>query len=167
MVKNPRQKEKKERLENMDGEEIEGVVRRIPDFGGVFDASKMDRVKILSLPIMLIININNHWLGLRIEKSKLEIMDSLGNIDNFLSNPKLCCFICAHLLGKKLIATPKLQSDDSTDCGKYVVCFFWFSVLTGKSLKDFLKLFNSDFKTNSLNISKIFQTVKKISDSLK
>ena len=149
----------------MDGAEINELVKSLPDFGGIFDASKLDRVKILDLPVMLIINIENHWLGLRIEKSKLEIIDSLGEIETFAKNKILCRFICAHLLGKKLIVSPKLQSDDSKDCGKYVLSFLWFSALTGKSLTYFLKLFNSDYTRNSKNITIIFQTVKKIADS--
>ena len=149
----------------MDAEKINDLVKSLPDFGGIFDASKLDRVKILDLPVMIIININDHWLGLRIEKSKLEIMDSLGEIEVFTKNKILCRFICAHLLGKKLIISPKLQSDDSEDCGKYVLSFFWFSALTGKSLTYFLKIFNSDYTHNSKNITEIFQTVKKITDS--
>ena len=148
----------------MDGEEINDTVKSLPDFGGIFDASKLDRVKILDLPVMLIINIDDHWLGLRIEKSKLEIIDSLGEIDTFAKNKILCRFICAHLLGKKLIVSPKLQSDDSKDCGKYVLSFLWFSALTGESLVYFLKMFNSDYTQNSKNITEIFQTVKKIAD---
>ena len=149
----------------MDGTEINDLVKSLPDFGGIFDASKLDRVKILGLPVMLIVNIDDHWLGLRIEKNKLEIMDSLGEIKDFAKNKVLCRFICAHLLGKNLIVSPKLQSDDSQDCGKYVLSFLWFSALTGKSLAYFLKSFNSDYTQNSKNITKIFQTVRKIADS--
>ena len=149
----------------MDGAEINEVVKSLPDFGGIFDASKLDRLKVLDLPVMLIINIEDHWLGIRLEKNKLEIMDSLGEIKHFAKNKVLCRFICAHLLGKKLIVSPKLQSDNSQDCGKYVLSFLWFSALTGKSLTHFLKSFNSDYTENSKNITEIFETVRKIADS--
>ena len=149
----------------MDAEEINAAVKSLPNFGGIFDAAQLNRVKILGLPVMLVINVKTHWLGLLIDKEKLEIMDSLGTIGEFMKNEKLCRFICAHLLGKKFLVTPKLQSDNSIDCGKFVVSFLWYSYLTKKSLSDFMKLFGSDFDQNSANIQKIYQTVKAISES--
>lgn len=149
----------------MDAGEISTVVKSLPNFGGIFEASQLDRLKILGLPVMLIINVESHWLGLRITRDKFEIMDSLGTLGEFMKNDHLRRFICSHLLGKKFLVTPKLQSDKSIDCGKYVVSFFWYSYLLNKTLGEFIELFNSNFEQNSDNISLLFKTVKKITES--
>ena len=148
----------------MDAEKINALVRNLPNFGGIFDAGQLDRVKILGLPVMLVVNTNSHWLGIYIDISTIEIMDSLGELQKSMESKELCRFVCAHLLGKKFLSTPQLQSETSDECGKYAVAFLWYRALTDKSLLDFASVFDKNFANNSVKISKIFDTVTSISN---
>ena len=149
----------------MDAEKINALVKDLPNFGGIFDANQLDRVKILGLPVLLILNVNEHWLGIYLDRKTLEIMDSLGELRNPMKNKELCRFVCAHLLGKKFFSTPPLQSENSSDCGKFVVSFLWYRALSGNSLIKFSEIFDRNLKNNSDKISEIFKTVKTISES--
>ena len=146
----------------MDAEKLNAVLRGVNNFGGIFDEKQLEGVKIMSLPVMLIINSGEHWIGIYLDEKTIEIMDSIGAILCKNLNSQLCRFICAHMKGKKLVASPRLQSENSSDCGKYVVSFFIFKSLTQKSLKSFLGIFSQDYEKNSKNISKIFDTVQNL-----
>ena len=153
--------EKREK-KSMDAESIENLVSGLENFGGIFDADQLDRVKILDLPVSLIINNDGHWLSIYIDQKSFEIMDSLGltackNIDK-----KLCRFICAHSYGKHFIATPKIQSDTSKSCGKFATSFLYFRTITSKNLKTFSTIFSQDFAENEKILDEIFQTIQKI-----
>ena len=144
----------------MDAGNINDALKGVSNFGGIFDANQLEGVKILSLPVMIVVNSEEHWIGLFLDENKLEIMDSIGLVQNQNLNPNLCRFLCAHMRGKDFFATPKLQTDNSVDCGKYVVSFLIFKALTEKSLKEFSSIFTTNFQQNSKNISKIFKTIE-------
>ena len=146
----------------MDAEKLNGILKGISNFGGIYDANQLERVKILSLPVMLVINSENHWIGVYLDEHDMEVMDSLGLIKNNNLNRHLCRFLCAHMQGKNFFATPQLQSNDSEDCGKYVISFLIFKAFTQKSLKEFSSVFSSNFEENSQNISTIYKTIKKL-----
>ena len=149
----------------MDAKNINGLVKKLPNFGGIFDASQLDKVKILGLPVSLIVNANEHWLGIYLDSENMEIMDSLGELQNSMKNKELCRFVCAHLLGKKFVSTPQLQSNSSSDCGMYAVSFLWYRSFTESSLIKFSEIFDQNFEYNSEKISEIFKTVKAINES--
>ena len=143
----------------MNAENINVVLNGVSNFGGIFDEKQLDDVKIMSLPIMLVINSKEHWIGIFIDQETIEVMDSIGLVSIRNLNPTLCRFLCAHMKGKTLIASPKLQADDSDDCGKYVISFLIFKALTQKPLSYFLSIFSNNVSKNSKKISKIFQTI--------
>ena len=143
----------------MDAEKMNAVLSGVSDFGGIFDESQLDDVKIMSLPVMLVINSTEHWIGIFIDKETIEVMDSIGLVSIKNLNPKLCRFLCAHMKGKTFIASPKLQADDSEECGKYVISFLIFKALTQKPLSYFLSIFSKNLAENSKIISKIFKTI--------
>ena len=143
----------------MDAEKIDGVLKGMTNFGGIFDDNQLESVKILSLPVMLIVNCNQHWISLYIDEKVLEVMDSIGLVKDEKVNPHLCRFLCAHMAGKDFVATPKLQRDGSEVCGKFAVSFLVYKSLTQKPLKKFLTVFSRDYSRNSRNISEIFQTI--------
>lgn len=151
----------------MDAKKINDVLKGLENFGGIYDADQLDNVKILSLPVMIIINSEEHWIGLFVDQENIEIMDSIALINEKKINGSLCRFLCAQIKGKKLTASPKLQSDESSDCGKYAVSFLVYKSLTSNSLKDFLKIFTADCDSNSKNIRKLFQTIQNLMKNLK
>ena len=146
----------------MDAASVNEIVRNLDYFGGIFSSDQLEYVKILDLPVMLVILDDGHWISVFIDKKNLEIMDSAGFLFNKDLNKHLCRFLCAQSFGKRLTATPKLQSDDSSDCGKYATSFVAFRALTGQPLTKFAKIFTSDFKKNSEIIEEIFQEIKKL-----
>ena len=146
----------------MNAESVNAVLKGVSNFGGIFDVQQLENVKILSLPVTLIVNDKQHWIAISIDEEKIEIMDSIGQINNENLNIHLCRFLCAHAKGKNFIASPKLQSENSEDCGKYVISFIIYKSLTQKSLRHFLSIFTENFRKNSKNISKIFETVKRL-----
>ena len=152
----------KREKEKMDAESVSEIVKNLENFGGIFSSDQLENVKILDLPVMLIILDNGHWLSLYIDQETLEIMDSAGFTANDGINKHLCRFLCAQSYGKTLTATPQLQQEDSSDCGKYATCFLVFRSLTGQPLTKFAKIFSSDFKANAEIIEEIFQEIKKL-----
>ena len=146
----------------MDAGKIESLVSGLENFGGIFDADQLQNVKILDLPVSLVINYDGHWISVYIDEKNFEIMDSLGLSSNKNIDKNLRRFICAHFRGKQFIATPKLQSNDSIDCGKFAVSFIIFRSLTSQSLKTFSSLFTENFHKNSKIVDEIFQTIQKI-----
>ena len=146
----------------MDAESIEDLVKGLENFGGIFDSSQLQNVKILDSPVSLIVNTGGHWIAIYIDGKTVEIMDSLGLISCQNIDKHLCRFICAHIRGKTFLASPKLQSNSSSDCGKFAISFIYYRSLTSQSLKNFLTIFSENFQTNSKVIEEIFQTIQKI-----
>ena len=148
--------------QKMDAEDINTIVKDLPNFGGIFDDFQLENVKILSLPVMLVINSKEHWISIFIGKEILEIMDSSGVIKDKKINQHLCRFLCAQMTGKKFHATPQLQTVDSSDCGKYATSFLTFKALTDQSLQSFASIFSKNFTQNAKIIQEIFYTIKKL-----
>ena len=146
----------------MDAESIEDLVKGLENFGGIFDAKQLQNVKILDLPISLIINTHGHWISVYMDETNFEVMDSLGLTADKNLDKNIRRFICAHLRGKRFIATPKLQSDNSSDCGKFSVSFIFYRSITSQSLKNFVSIFSENFAENSKIVEEIFTTIKKI-----
>ena len=147
----------------MDAAKIEAIVKGMENFGGIFDAHQLADVKILDLPISLIVNTGEHWISIYIDKENFEIMDSVGLAAEENFDKHLCRFICAHLYGKKFTATPKLQNDNSSICGKFAVTFIFYRAFTSKSLKAFTSIFSENFEENEKILEEIFKTITKLS----
>ena len=103
-----------------------------PHFIGCFAQNSLAKLQ-LSYPCYLIVNIDSkgeqgsHWLALRIDDKFFEIFDPLGfEIFNWKSVPcQLLEFVHAHSKKKKVLISPRIQSDTSEICALYC-CFFVF-----------------------------------------
>lgn len=142
----------------IDAGTIEALVRNLKNFGGIFEVDQLDDVKIVSFPVGLIILDREHWLAIYIDDKTVEIMDSLGVKPENLP-VKLCRFLRGQLVGRRLSATPQLQSTDSNCCGLYALCFLFYRVNTNFSLCDFSEIFTSDFHLNCIIIKYFFSTI--------
>ena len=152
-------KRREKREKNMDAKEAQDILENVANFGGIFSADQLQNVKILDLPVMLLVLDDGHWISIFISKSSLEIMDSAGFSTDEQSSKHLLRFLCAHSFGKKLTVTPKLQSENSSDCGKYATSFLVVRAVANLSLRKFAKIFSDDFKQNSILINDIFETI--------
>lgn len=150
----------------MDAGAVNRLLKNINNFGGIFDVNQLDGVKIFSLPVALVINTSDHWISVYLDNDYLEIMDSSGEICSDSVNMILCRFLCTHSIGKTFISSPQLQADNSSDCGLYAVAFLYFRILTGQSLKVFLKVFGKNFHKNSKIIKKIFVSITALNKQL-
>ena len=148
----------------MDAENVENAVKCIPEFGGIYRLRQLPHVKILSYPVCLIILSNKHWIGIYMTDATVEIIDSIGLVASDGLDFSLCRFLSAQIFNKQFLITPRLQSDNSEQCGKYAVAFLLFRVLTGKTLCDFCQLFSTNLAKNSDIINDIFQTIKSRKD---
>ena len=146
----------------MDARKIEKIVSGLENFGGIFDAKQLDRIKIVDLPVSLIIHNDGHWLSIYIDRKHFEIMDSLGLASSANLDTHLCRFICAHVCGKTFYATPQLQPDNAKSCGKFAAAFLYFRTVTSKDLKMFSSIFSQDFAKNEKIMEEIFETIEKI-----
>ena len=144
----------------MDAGDIESIVKCIPEFGGIYRLNQLQAVKILDYPVCLIILSYKHWIGIYITKATVEIIDSMGYVASEGLDASLCRFLSAQIFNKDFLITPKLQSDESDDCGLYVVAFLLFRTLTGKSVCNFCELFTTDYEENSKKIQEIYQVIK-------
>ena len=131
----------------------------LDDFGGIFRLNQLKNIKILSYPVSLIILAYNHWISIYITNKTVEIMDSSGYLNDKNMHKTLKRFLRAQICQKELIATPKLQSDQSNACGLYATSFIYYRTITNKSLCDFCKLFTTDTSLNCAIIKEIFSSI--------
>ena len=158
------EREKDENQRKMNAGNVEKLTNSLDNFVGIFDLKKLKNLKIVSYPCSLILLIDEHWISFYLTNETIEIMDSMGyfsskNIPNVLQ-----IFLSSHLLGKKLISTPQLQSDDSNLCALYSICFLYYRSLSCGSLCDFCKLFSTNLTENCAIISKMFENIKTINN---
>ena len=66
----------------MDAENVEKLLKILPNFGGIFDAKQLKNVKLLSYPVSIVIHDKGHWIAVYITKKSIELMDSLGWVRN-------------------------------------------------------------------------------------
>ena len=145
----------------MDAESIERDVADVDNFGAILDETKLETLKIMSLPVYLVVYIRGHWIGIYIDESVLEIMDSDGYLATQNVSPAVSSFVCAHACGKSLVATPRLQTKGGSLCGLFVVVYFWFRQRASKSLCRFIKGFSQDLNRNEKFIRELYKAGKK------
>lgn len=112
--------------------EILSTMSLSPHFIGCFSQDTLSKLE-LCYPCFLMVNIDSssqqgsHWLALKLDEKQLEIFDPLGfEIFNWKSVPcQLLEFIHRHSIDKKLLISPRIQSDLSILCALYC-CFFIF-----------------------------------------
>ena len=145
----------------MDAEKVENYTRNLENFGGIFSLSQLKNVKILSLPVSLIINFNDHWIAIFISKDLMEVCDSIGYLKNNKLDRGLQNFLKTHLHDKHFFATPQLQSDTSYNCAMYAISYLYCRHVLKKTLCDFTGLFTNDFNLNFSIISELFHEIEK------
>ena len=156
-----RKSESEERESVMDAKSAEKIVGNLENFGGIFSADQLINVKILYLPVSLLVLDNQHWISIYIHKKSLEIMDSAGFTTDECSSKHLLRFLCAHSYGKTVTSTPRLQDENSSDCGKYATTFLCAKTYADISLNSFAKIFSDNYDGNSKIIKDLFNTICK------
>jgi hypothetical protein len=146
----------------MDANEIEKIVSGLKNFGGIFKLDQLKNLKILSYPVSLIINIDNHWISIYFSDTQVEIMDSLGYFNNKKTDKILCELLRLHIKHKHFLITPLLQNPNSDTCAKFCICFLFYKTLTNNSLCKFCTNFSPDLNSNDDVITDIFKTVLKL-----
>ena len=137
----------------MELKDVEENVIKLKTYVGAFFERELDNIVINMKTAYFIIYIDNpaHWIGCHLYNNCLEVMDSLGLIFKYNN---FCTFVYHNMIGKTLLITPPLQSDNSTNCGKYVKYFFEAKEC-GLSFYDILSNFTSDVNTNDKIINKL------------
>ena len=87
-------------------------------------------------------------------------MDSSGYLGTEKTNKFVREFICRESLGKHLTATPRLQSDQSSSCGKFVLVYLYYRTNTGNSLCKFVQAFGYNLESNEKLIRNFFEILK-------
>ena len=149
----------------MDAGNVEKEISRLDHFVGIFDIKTLPEIKLVSYPCSLIVLTNEHWISIFMNQNVIEIMDSMGYLATKTFSKYLRIFLSAHLVGKRLITTPQIQSDDSNLCALYSICFLYFRTFKCGNLCDFCQLFTTDLNKNCVIISKLYKNVKRINKS--
>ena len=113
----------------------------------------------MSYPVSFIFLVKKHWISVFISRKTVEVMDSAGflglkNLDNEFRR-----FLRVQLFNKKLVATPRLQSEQSNACGLYAISFLYYKNMTSGSLCDFCSIFTSDKTLNCAIIGKLYDEI--------
>ena len=94
-----------------------------------------------------------HWIGCYLYEDCFEVMDSMGIIYIYTD---FCTFLYHNMIGKKLFVTPRLQSEESQNCGNFVKYFFQAKE-NGLSFYDILSNFSSNLTDNDKIINKLIK----------
>ena len=104
----------------MDVKQISENGRRIHNFLGVFELRNLNSIRLLKDDICLIVIRNNHAIGIYVSPGTFEIYDPLG-LQVLKESEKLCEFIFANALSRKLLVSSQIQSPESENCAKIVL----------------------------------------------
>ena len=155
----------KQKAKALNSLEINGLLRKSDNFLGTFSSDKLGTLVIVSYPCFLVVNTApsskkfGHWLAIRIDKSTLEIFDSLGGDPDKWgkSSKKLVEFLHFYGQRKNIFVSPILQNHFSQLCGYFAVYF----VLARKYLdfSQILSPFSTDLFLNDTIICDLLLTV--------
>ena len=115
----------------LNSSEITTLLSSTRNFIGVYAQDEIKNLSVSQYPSFLIINLDSisfggsHWIAVGIFKAHIEIFDSLGfNIFNWPHIPcDLLNFLLKFSVGRKVLVSKRLQSDNSTLCGLYCVFY--------------------------------------------
>ena len=96
-----------------------------------------------------------------IDKHVIEIMDSNGLMSTIKQNKFVREFVCLQSLGKTVYATPQLQSDNSSSCGKFALVFLYYRSIIGSSLCKFAQAFTYNLDQNEKKIKSFYRIITK------
>ena len=134
--------------------QINSILANIPHFLGCFAQDELESLSIRSLPVYLVVNFDNsysagnHWIALRIDKTKLEIFDSLGfNSLRWPSIPHLLLnFLNKFSVNRRILTCKEIQPYSSTLCGIYCVFFILYRSI--HTFTDCTRFFSNVLKKN-------------------
>ena len=144
----------------MNAKSVQDLARKLKNFGGIFSVDQLAYVKIISYPVALIVNDENHWIAIYISDNVVEVCDSSGYLKNDNLDLSLRKLLKLHFYNKDFFATPRLQSDDSQNCALYCLSYLYIRLILDKTLCDFTSLFTTDTNVNCSIISDIFREIK-------
>ena len=145
---------------------INSLLHNIPNFIGCFSSDEIQNILIDSLPLKLIVNLDNsskngsHWLAIRVDKRSVEIFDPLGfKLDKWPTIPfPLIDFIRNITYRRKLLISRELQPRNSYFCGFY--CIFYFLSREISSFHAIVKYFSTDLSKNDRILKNLLYKIK-------
>ena len=160
-----KEKIKKAQKEPLNTFDLISLLKKQPNFLGIFSSDQIQKIKIVKFPCFLIVNIaeqnikNGHWIALRIGRNSIELFDSLGgHPSNWGYYPtNLISFLQFYSFSHKFQMCKKLQTDLSQACGLYCVYFILFR--NSKSFTNLLSIFSCDLEQNDV---KLFAILNKL-----
>ena len=135
-----------------------------PNFLGCKAEDQLKNLQITSFPCFLIVNIDSsgmkgsHWIALGLFSSKIEIFDSLGfDIFNWSRVPhNLLEFLHRQSRSKRVVVSPRIQSNDSSMCGFY--CIYYVIRRAFNNFTDLTDYFDSqNFPLNDFKLLNFFK----------
>jgi len=133
---------------------------RLPNFGGIFYSSDLQKITFIGFPVAILIFHKDHWISIYIDEECLEVFDPLGVITNSALK-FLHFFLSTHLQNKILHCSPRIQSANHSNCGQFNICFLFSRLNCERSMNSFLNLFSSDQHSNSDLIEKLFNEINR------
>ena len=145
---------------------INSLLHNIPNFYGCFSSDQIQNILIHSLPLKLIVNLDDasnngsHWLAIRVDKRSVEIFDPLGfNLDKWPTIPlRLIDFIRNISHRRKLLISRELQPKESYLCGFY--CIFYFLSREISSFHSIVNCFSLDLSKNDRILKNLLYKIK-------
>ena len=124
------------------------------NFLGVFPSDQIPKIRDSPIPLFFIVNIDNssqpgsHWIGFRLNYFSLEIYDSLGFNPSRWNKfpPDILKFFLRYRLTHKFSAIPKLQAENTFNCGLF--CVYFVLARGKKSLDQCLFKFSNNLDNN-------------------
>ena len=140
--------------EGLDTRDLLHLLKGVQNFLGVYASDQIPLILDSSIPIFLIVNLDNsklpgsHWIALRITFSTVEIFDSLGfNPQRWQNFPaSILKFFSRYSYSHRFYASQRIQNDNSYTCGLY--CVYFILVRQKESFQNILRLFSNNYSEN-------------------
>ncbi len=137
-----------ENVKPLSAESIEKYLRKSRTFLGTINIDSFNKLLIKSKTFSLVLYCNFHWFCVYSTKKTFEIFDPMGFLQKRKCiTKKFFKFLKTHLVGKIFYCNPKIQSDQSSLCGFYVIFYIYMRDL-GHSFIDILRKFSHKFVKN-------------------
>ena len=145
---------------------INFFLKNIANFYGCFSYDELQSILIDSLPIKIIVNLDNssgegsHWLAIRIDKRQVEIFDPLGfNFDRWPHVPfLLISFIKKISFRRRLLISREIQSPNSFLCGFY--CIYYFLARENLPFNSIVNTFSTHLVKNDRILKNLLYKIK-------
>ena len=124
---------------------LEKILSNTNNFIGVYSHNELNNIAVLQYPVFLVVNIDNHFITMRIDYKTIEIFDSLGK--SFQSCKNLLLFLTRYR-HYKIIYSGLIQSPSSLLCGLYCIYFIIFR--QNHSFQEFTNLFKNTPEINDV-----------------